>query len=318
MWVGLLAAACLPPTAGPVAADIPTATWPPTVTPPRLELTATPIGSSNSEPAETPIAAVTASVVPSPAVPLRIHRFSVSPAEIQPGELVTLEWDVSAAEAHLYRLNALGQLSESLPIGLTGRMTLETSPEARNQIAFVLVANSTGASAQAYVSVRVLCPETWFFANPPGTCPAAPVVTGPGATQDFQHGKMVWLSWNQLIYVLFDDGRIPAWVVVTDQWQAGMRESDPSTVPPDGLVQPVRGFGWVWRDESGNFLNARNRLGWGLAPERTASMTWQCDSAPRVATCYVQAGSAGTLALLPEGSDWFTWTGPTATPPSAI
>ena len=43
-----------------------------------------------------------------------------------------------------------------------------------------------------------------------------------------------------------------------------MPDADPDIEPPDGLVQPVRGFGWVWRNGS----EVRERLGWATEPEK--------------------------------------------------
>jgi hypothetical protein len=54
------------------------------------------------------------------------------------------------------------------------------------------------------------------------------------------------------------------WEWYPDTWSADQSESDPGIVPPEGLVQPVRGFGKVWRENP----EVRERLGWGLAPEQ--------------------------------------------------
>ncbi len=56
-----------------------------------------------------------------------------------------------------------------------------------------------------------------------------------------------------------------------DSWQEGQAESDPSLTPPDGLLQPIRGFGNVWR----NTPSLRDVLGWATAPEEWIDAFWQ-------------------------------------------
>jgi hypothetical protein len=81
---------------------------------------------------------------------------------------------------------------------------------------------------------------------------------------------MLWLSQaapdsaaiaGPTILVMTGDGR---WEARPDAWTETQPVSDPTLAPPAGLVQPVRGFGKVWREEPG----VRERLGWGLANEQ--------------------------------------------------
>lgn len=310
--------ACGPATALPTV--VPSTPTPrPTITPPRLEPTLTSIGYATPAPTPTPSAPPDAGATTTPVrgtvAPPSINRFTISPAEIRPGDTVRLEWDVSASEASLYRLNERGQLSEWYAIGLTGSLDVVTSPEVRNQVGFVLFAINGQASTSAFASASVTCTNVWFFPTPPGSCPRSEGTTGLAVTQAFEHGRMFWLSWNRLIYILFDDALSPRWSITQDSWQPGMPEDDPALVPPAGLVQPVRGFGRVWRGDADTYLNARERLGWALEQERSYDSTLQCDSAPKYVTCYLQGRAGEVYVLLPERSGWYVWVGPTPTPP---
>jgi len=60
------------------------------------------------------------------------------------------------------------------------------------------------------------------------------------------------------------------WWRITDTWQEGESESDASLVPPDGLSQPVRGFGKAWRNNG--FV--REALGWANGPEQFYTSQW--------------------------------------------
>jgi hypothetical protein len=77
------------------------------------------------------------------------------------------------------------------------------------------------------------------------------------AYQAFQRGYMIWLQSNDTIYVLFQNG---TWEQFADLFNEGMMETDLGITAPDGLVQPRRGFGLIWRQHR----HVRDALGWGL------------------------------------------------------
>lgn len=87
---------------------------------------------------------------------------------------------------------------------------------------------------------------------------------GPGSTsaayQRFDNGVMVWRQDTGQIYAFFNDG---TWQSFKDTFKEGDPESDPKFAPPPGKMQPIRGFGKVWRDHK----NVRDKLGWALAKE---------------------------------------------------
>jgi DNA-binding beta-propeller fold protein YncE len=83
----------------------------------------------------------------------------------------------------------------------------------------------------------------------------------PLAHQLFERGAMVWREDTLRIYVLYADG---SWADYADTWTAEQPESDPGIVPPQGLVQPKRGFGKVWRTEP----DVRARIGWAMQEEK--------------------------------------------------
>lgn len=81
------------------------------------------------------------------------------------------------------------------------------------------------------------------------------------ARQEFQRGDMIWRGDSATIYVL---GRDAAWQVFPDTYADGEPESDPSLIPPSGLLQPIRGFGKLWRGDA----TLQERLGWAKAKEQ--------------------------------------------------
>jgi len=84
------------------------------------------------------------------------------------------------------------------------------------------------------------------------------------AEQVFEGGRMLWIQPTQQIWVLVvtETGR-GTWTVYQDTFEEGEPESDPSIVAPVGLLQPMRGFGKLWRDNP----EVREALGWATTPE---------------------------------------------------
>ncbi len=99
-------------------------------------------------------------------------------------------------------------------------------------------------------------------------CPAGEAQKGPMAEQAFERGYMIWREWDHTIFVLYEDG---VWHSFSDQWDEGMPELSCQASPPDGRLQPKRGFGLVWCAERG----VAEGLGWALDEERGYLGTWQ-------------------------------------------
>lgn len=69
---------------------------------------------------------------------------------------------------------------------------------------------------------------------------------------------MIWASGP--IFVLYSDGRYQKF---DDTFVAGVDPESSFLSPPPGLLEPVRGFGKIWR----NYPDIRTNIGWGNAPE---------------------------------------------------
>jgi hypothetical protein len=179
-------------------------------------------------------------------------------------------------------------------------MTYTISPLARNYSDFMLFASNAGGQwTGAGVQIVLTCPDTWFFAPEPEICPAAPAEFGLGAEQHFEHGTMVWVQSQDLIYVLFADGQLYAWYPYLDEWEEGMPVDDPTIIPPPGFFQPKRGFGLVWREQTG----VRDRLGWAVDMELGYETAVQRTSYTYSDT-YIRAADGNVWRLLPEFSGW--------------
>jgi hypothetical protein len=86
------------------------------------------------------------------------------------------------------------------------------------------------------------------------------------AEQTFENGRMFWLEPIDQIWVMVqnaNDKRSGMWMVFNDAFAEGDQEFDPSIDPPEGFLQPERGFGQLWRDND----EVRNGLGWATQGE---------------------------------------------------
>ena len=97
-----------------------------------------------------------------------------------------------------------------------------------------------------------------------------PLNAGYGLTlvgQTFERGQMFWRDTKE-IYALPANNR---YVKFIDTWTEGMPESDPAFSAPQGVSQPIRGFGLAWRSNEG----VRNALGWAITSETAFLSYWQ-------------------------------------------
>jgi len=227
-------------------------------------------------PASSPRATVVASpatATPLPPVAPTIHYFEM--LEVQDtdyGKRITFNWSAEGVEARLFS-GTRQRFQDWWVVPLSGTQTVEARGTVyRDPLFTVEVSNSAdwfAASTQkARKSIRVewACEHAYFFEPAPTRCPLRAAALSPAAEQRFERGRMIWLDAEDAIYVFFDqdsgsNGRAQQF---EDTWMPGELESDPEIVPPEGLYQPVRGFGKVWRDNP----QIRDRLGWAIAPEQ--------------------------------------------------
>lgn len=251
------------------------------------------------------------SVAPTLIFPPSIITFTFAPARLNPGDSVTLTWEViGAAQVTVYRVLDYRLTLPAYEVPLTGSQVFTTYATERNFASFVLFASIGDQQVQAGVTIPIRCPDTWFFNHPPVECPTAALNTNFVA-QAFEQGQMLWAESSDRIYILYAGGN--RWSATHNRWFDGMPESDPTLIPPEGYYQPVRGFGVAWRDEQALAGHrVRDQLGWAIQPEYAwGAGAVQCTAATKYSTCYL--GGPGSLIYLlkPEGSGWEIWRGPT-------
>jgi hypothetical protein len=108
------------------------------------------------------------------------------------------------------------------------------------------------------VTISVPTPEPTATPVPPTPTPLPAMFPTPVSAQldiaeeVFQHGRMFWIRENKQIWVMVnvppDNTAGGDWYCYNDTFVEGEPETDPNLVPPDGMYQPRRGFGKLWRN----------------------------------------------------------------------
>jgi hypothetical protein len=276
------------PAAGPTVTPSPSPA-PPTDAPPSLTPSPHPSGGGQSQPV--PTAPPSGGAV--------IDTFTASADTVHPGDKITLTWHTNVARVSIRVILNSGQYGQWFDQPGAGSMDYTVDAKERNAFQIQLVAEPAGNEAYKNLPFSIICPDSWFVDGAPSTCPN-PALKGDWVAQKFEHGIMVWIGASKSILIIRDDN---VWGTYPDTWQPGMPESDPGLTPPDGLFQPVRGFGKVWRDYD------RSAIGWALAPEYATPITYQCDSVFKSAVC-ILSGPTGLLILNMWGGGWKKYTVP--------
>ncbi len=244
--------------------------------------------------------------------------FEAIPDEAYPGDVITLKWSTTGNHVSICPIYQSIYDAPCIEGGGSGEASVTIPARYRNLAQYVLRANPEASGPSATVDVTLHCPDAWFFDNPPHTCAKSLAVTTPAAYQLFEHGFMIWLEWDHIIYVFFDDSQpangMPPTAQALDEWKPGDPESDPSIVPPAGFYQPVRGFGLAWRTKD----NVRSRLGWATAAESGYQTPYQCDAirtafnSPGYFHCYFRDVAGRVIEFRNDGwgSGWKFWEGP--------
>lgn len=123
-------------------------------------------------------------------------------------------------------------------------------------------------------------------------CPRTEAIIVNAAQQPFENGLMLWREDVNVIYGLRPD---QTWFLTGDTWREDVDPSeDPTLTPPNGLYQPVRGFGKVWREQPG----LREALGWATAEEKGFTVVIQEFAG---GTVWQEAEGQGGVILLNSG-----------------
>jgi hypothetical protein len=296
--------AVLTPTETAASAAVAASNMTATPMPTRLPVTATP-GPSPTSPLRPTLSPAPITRTPTGAATqsrVQIQYFTTDSEFVKPGDNVTLFWSVRGADnARIFRVDEAGERIFRWDVSAAGQITVSTRESDREVVRFLLAAEVAGIEVEQLLLIPMQCPQVWFFEPVPDSCPAEPPQLSVQVEQTFEHGRMLWVGTLDRIYVVFEDGGSPGWAQYPDEYEEGQPASDDTLIPPPNLLQPVRGFGLVWRSNP----RVQERLGWAISPEVSFEGMYQADSVEAgIASLYLRTRDGGIFALDAQTNDW--------------
>lgn len=143
-------------------------------------------------------------------------------------------------------------------------LVVTATPETVEETAAVQADGTTPVASPTDAPTTAPATATPAVTATPNNVPTPTITQIQVAEQVFENGRMFWLQPTGQIWVMIvsSEGR-GDWQIYEDNFVEGEPESDPELVPPDGMEQPTRGFGKLWRDNP----DLREALGWAITPE---------------------------------------------------
>ncbi len=256
--------------------------------------------------ASTPLAP-TQPPAPTPLTP-RVLSFSAEVIETSQGEGISLTWEAAGEQATICpRVGDSNVGCRCLfDVSLTGSHVIEPADIVGAYTGFELTVDVGEERAVRHAPLRVECPDRfsdWFFDDPPGICPEDAPLSSYGAAQRFEHGMMIWVEASDTYYVFLNHDenvseREQGWSTLTSlriiEGPLALKpgaapDNRVAETPPDGLFEPVSGFGLVWRGEVVGAESLRAALGWAVEPEVGFDTVYQCETSCGASwDCYLQ------------------------------
>lgn len=196
-----------------------------------------------------------------------LFRPNVSRATV--GDTVQIVWEVETSEAMTLKLfNQTGDLIQSQAVDTQGGVAIEMQGDWGASVVAKLQDETGQINAETMIDLT--CATVWAVQPQPSFCPATPVSQSRASQQSFENGQMVWVKALDTIYTLAVDGN--TWITA-DQFEYEVDPiEDESIIAPEGLEQPMWGFGKVWREVGG----LRTGLGWATAASTDYEASYQC------------------------------------------
>jgi hypothetical protein len=142
--------------------------------------------------------------------------------------------------------------------------------------------------------------------QPDNTFPTPTVLQIQIAEQPFENGWMFALLERHEIWVLiFTHDNGGQWLTFPDEYQEGDPDLSLGATPPEGLVEPIRGFGLVWHERLTD--EQRQAIGWGTWEEIGFTTTYRYEPNGYIDPDGDFVPRPGSHVLINWGGDVFTF-----------
>jgi hypothetical protein len=219
-----------------------------------------------------------------PSSDIGIDDFTVIAEDISNGgKRLTFRWLAHGANRGVIRSGTSLRFPPSWSVESAGELIVDVGGTlvADPVMTLYVVNDVSGQEAFASFSVSWPCDHDYFFQPEPARCPQSAAIVSEGAFQPFERGFMIWLHRPDLpqpsVYAFTNNGQL---FIYPDTWSAGDPANATEETPPEGLFEPVGGFGKVWREQP----HVRDSLGWGTAKEALYSVKFQVEAGETLPT----------------------------------
>lgn len=241
----------------------------------------------------------TTAAAPQTLLPLGISALAADPLVVPAGGTVNISWQaqgpvIGVRFGWLYN-NTFIEEAANLP--MVGSWAFAVPGDGRDSITLVVRVSDGLKETAAQTTVRILCPETWFFSPSPAGCPT-PILTTTFREQHFERGTIVYMPTLRASYALIN-GQVP--LKIDDHFIPGMPLKDPTldAAIPAGMMQPSGPIYYAWRSVEG--LPAA--LGYAIDRETAYSGILQQTVSSIGDTIYL-LNSTGQIYVLPTNAPW--------------
>ncbi len=126
------------------------------------------------------------------------------------------------------------------------------------------------------------------------------------AEQPFENGWMFALLERREIWVLiFTHANGGQWLTFPDEYEEGDPEPGLGTEPPEGLVEPIRGFGLIWHERLTD--EQRQTIGWATWEEIGFTTTYRYEPSGYIDPDGEYVPRPGRHVIINWGGDVFTF-----------
>jgi hypothetical protein len=246
-----------------------------------------------------------------------VITFAAERVETGEGEGVSLAWEAVGEQVTI--CPQIGETSVScrclFDVPPAGSRVIEPLDIVGAYTSFELAVEANGVRTVEYAPFQVQCPDRfpdWYFDDPPGICPEDAPLSSYAAAQSFEHGRMIWVEASDTYYVFLNhdenvSDREQGWSILTSlriiEGPLALKpgaspDNRVAETPPDGLFEPVSGFGLIWRGEVVGMEDLRRLLGWAVEPEYGFDTIRQCETSCDTSwDCYLQGPEGEILHL---------------------
>ncbi len=217
-------------------------------------------------------------LLPPPTTAIGIDYFTVSAEDLPTaGKRLTFRWSAHGANRGIISSGTAQRFTPSWQVETVGELVVDVDGTiiADPLMALRVVNDVSGQEAIATQVLTWPCEHVYFFQPAPDLCPQGKALVTEGAYQPFERGFMIWRprpdSSRPLIYAFAYAGQV---YVFPDLWSASDPDSGNGQTPPEGLIEPVGGFGKIWREHP----DVHDALGWATDTETLYNVTYQAEA----------------------------------------